>query len=215
MNHQTYEPPSLIPPAGQERTYTLLIAGVPLLLILLMAVLPQLVSDSGSTSGATSVDGAGGYSYEPPTTDSPAPDPTTAYGTDPSAATGGDDGTGFSPSPLDSQSTDDTLSTDGTQSTDGATGPADTVNRFFQAINDRDYNTAWELGGKNLDMDYDSFVSGFATTDQDEVTIQSVDGDTVSVDLLARQTDGTQKSYSGQYTVVDGVITHASMTSAG
>ncbi|MEU6771096.1 hypothetical protein [Streptomyces sp. NPDC046759] len=208
MNH-THEPPSLIPAPGQERTYTLVIAGVPLLLILLMAVLPHLVSGGTDASGTTSVDGQGGYSSLPPLTDTPTPDTSTAYGTDPSTPVGGDS-TDLFPSPLDTEATDDS-----TPGTDGATGPADTVTRFFDAINMRDFQTAWELGGKNLDASYDSFESGFATTEHDEVTIESVDGDTVSVNLAAQQTDGTEQSYSGQYTVVDGVITHATMTSAG
>jgi hypothetical protein len=217
MNH-TYEPPSLIPATGQERTYALLIASVPLLLILLGVVVPESASGGGSAPAATSLDGQGGYTYAPPTTDSPAPDPSTAYGTAPSLPAGSGDTTYPTPNPLATDATngtDSTVSSGSTASADSATGPADTVNNFFKAINDRDYRTAWDLGGKNLDANYDSFVSGFATTEQDDFTIASVDGDTVSVDLTARQTDGTQKSYTGQYTVVDGVITHASMTSAG
>ncbi|AOR32420.1 hypothetical protein BFF78_16300 [Streptomyces fodineus] len=217
MNH-TYEPPSLIPAVGQERTYALLIASVPLLLILLVAVVPQLASGDGSAPAATSLDGQGGYSYTPPTTDSPAPDPSTAYGTVPSLPAGSGDTTYPTPNPLDTEVTnspESTGSSDSTASTNSAAGPADTVSSFFKAINDRDYQTAWDLGGKNLDMNYDSFVSGFATTERDDFTIGSVDGDTVSVSLTARQTDGTERSYTGQYTVVDGVITHASMTSAG
>ncbi|MGW3207312.1 hypothetical protein [Streptomyces sp. NPDC001135] len=222
MNH-TYEPPSLIPTAGQERTYALVIAGVPLLMILLMAVLPLVAPGGGNASGATPVDGQGGYNYAPPPTDPPAPDTPTAYGTDPSTPLGGNDGTDLSPTPLDSESTqstegngtDGTVGTDGTDSPDSSTGPGKTVNDFFDAINRRDFKTAWALGGKNLDRDYDSFVAGFDTTQHDDVTVESVDGDTVSVDLNAQQTDGTQKSYTGRYTVVDGVITHASMTSAG
>ncbi|MEU2711119.1 hypothetical protein [Streptomyces sp. NPDC007205] len=217
MNH-TYEPPSLIPAPGQERTYALVIAGLPLLLILLMAVLPLLVPGGGNASGATSADGQGGYNYAPPPRDPPAPDTSTAYGTDPSTPVGGGDSTDLSPTPLDGESTpstDGTDGTDGTGSADSTTGPGKTVNDFFDAINRRDFKTAWALGGKNLDMGYESFVAGFDTTEHDDVVVESVDGDTVSVNLNAQQTDGTQKSYTGQYTVVDGVITHASMTSAG
>ncbi|MER6024730.1 hypothetical protein [Streptomyces sp. NPDC001851] len=219
MNH-TYEPPSLIPAPGEERTYALVIAGVPLLLILLMAVLPLLASGGGNASGATSADGQGGYTYTPPPADPPAPDTSTAYGTEPSTPLGGDDSTGLSPTPLDESapSTDGTGSPDSTDSSgsaDSSTGPGKTVNDFFDAINRRDFKTAWALGGKNLDRDYDSFVAGFDTTEHDDVFIESVDGGTVSVNLNAQQSDGTQKSFTGQYTVVDGVITHASMTSAG
>ncbi|MGW2423539.1 hypothetical protein ACWC0C_30530 [Streptomyces sp. NPDC001709] len=211
MNH-SYEPPGLLPAEGQERTYALAIAGAPLLLILLMVFMLHLASGEDSAAGATSVTGQGGYSYEPQPTDSWTPDTSTAYGTEPSAPTAGDDATDLYPSTLDTQSTDTTPSTD---STDGTTGPAATVTRFFDAINAHDFQTAWELGGKNLDESYDAFQSGFATTEHDEVTVESVEGDTVSVSLVAQQTDGTEKSFSGQYTVADGVITHATMASAG
>ncbi|WEO95587.1 hypothetical protein A6P39_017020 [Streptomyces sp. FXJ1.172] len=222
MNH-TYKPPSLLPAAGQERTYALIIAGVPLLLILLTGVLPQLGSGSGGSTG-TSVTGSGGYSYQPSLTDPAAPGisapdistpdisttaTSTTYGTDPQAPAPGTEATGLSPSPADTQATDSA------SGTPGAGDPASTVTRYFAAINNRDFHTAWDLGGKNLDSSYSSFVSGFEGTERDDVTVGTVDGTAVSVSLVAQQTDGTQKSYSGRYTVVDGVITAASITPAG
>ncbi|MFB7504804.1 hypothetical protein [Streptomyces broussonetiae] len=222
MNH-TYKPPSLLPAAGQERTYALIIAGVPLLLILLTGVLPQLHSGSGGSTGAA-VSGNGGYSYQPSLTD-PAtpdtstpdtsasdistPDTSTTYGTAPQTPTSGSDATGLSPGPAGSPATD------GATGTDGATDPASTVKGYFAAINSRDFHAAWDLGGKNLDSSYSSFVAGFEGTEHDDVTVESVDGTTVSVSLVARQSDGTQKSYSGRYTVADGTITSASITPAG
>ncbi|QTE01526.1 hypothetical protein [Streptomyces cyanogenus] len=216
MNH-TYEPPSLLPAGGRERTYALLIGGVPFLLILLMGIASHLDTESGSGPGTPPLDGggysgssysggySGGYSgdYDPSSSNTPAPDISTAYET-PTWA------------PTDSAEPTDTASDPAvTASTEAADGPAGTVTRFFDAINQRDFATAWDLGGKNLDASYTSFVSGFATTERDDVTIASVQGDTVWVQLLARQTDGTQKSYSGRYTVADGVITDASMTPTG
>ncbi|MFI9248109.1 hypothetical protein ACIGXF_37370 [Streptomyces sp. NPDC053086] len=215
MNH-TYEPPSLLPSGGRERTYALIIGGVPFLLILLMAIVPHVGSEDGSGSGAPSFDGNGGYSggysggYDPSTADAPAPDASTAYyTTEPSDPSYGADATDTAPIPTD------TASAASTEATDGTTGPEGTVNRFFEAINERDYQTAWDLGGKNLDVSYTSFVSGYATTARDDVTVDSVQGEAVWVHLLAQQTDGTQKSYSGRYTVVDGVITGASMSPTG
>ncbi|MEU3828397.1 hypothetical protein AB0F36_24235 [Streptomyces sp. NPDC029080] len=213
MNH-TYEPPSLLPAGGRERTYALLIGGVPFLLILLMGIVPHLDPDDGGGSGVPSYDGRGGYSggysggYDLSTPDVPTPDASTAYyTTEPSEPAYGTDATDTAAVPTD---------TAGTEPSDGTTtGPDGTVDRFFDAINERDYQTAWDLGGRNLDVSYSSFVSGYATTERDEVTVDSVDGETVWVHLLARQTDGTQKSYSGRYTVVDGVITGASMTPTG
>ncbi|MGW2031925.1 hypothetical protein [Streptomyces sp. NPDC001811] len=211
MNH-TYEPPSLLPAGGRERTYALLIGGVPFLLILLTGIASHLGSQDGGGPGTPSVYGSGysgGYSdgYSggsgPSSPDTPAPDTSTAYETPTWPSTDGADPTDTASSPA------------GTESTETADSPAGTVTRFFEAINERDYQTAWDLGGKNLDASYTSFVSGFATTERDDVTIESARGETVWVDLLARQTDGTQKSYSGRYTVVDGVITDASMNPTG
>ncbi|MEV5170301.1 hypothetical protein AB0L10_04220 [Streptomyces flaveolus] len=214
MNH-TYEPPSLLPAGGRERTYALLIGGVPFLLILLMGIASHLGSEDGGGPGTPSIDGSGysgGYSdgYSggsgPSSPDTPAPDTSTAYETPTWSSTDSADPTDTASSPAGTEST---------ESTEAADSPAGTVTRFFEAINERDYQTAWDLGGKNLDASYTSFVSGFAGTERDDVTIESVQGETVWVDLLARQTDGTQKSYSGRYTVVDGVITEASMNPTG
>ncbi|POX60742.1 hypothetical protein C3492_25645 [Streptomyces sp. Ru62] len=204
MNH-TYEPPSLLPAGGRERTYALLIGGVPFLLILLMGIAPHLGPEddagySGGYSDGYSSGYSGGYDPSPAT---PAPDTSTAYETPTWASTDSADPTDTASAPA------------GTESPEASDSPSGTVTSFFEAINERDYRTAWDLGGKNLDASYSSFVSGFATTERDDVTIESVQGDTVWVDLLARQTDGTQKSYSGRYTVVDGVITDASMTPTG
>ncbi|MEV5144874.1 hypothetical protein [Streptomyces sp. NPDC052727] len=205
MNH-TYEPPSLLPAGGRERTYALLIGGVPFLLILLMGIAPHLGSeDGGGNSGGYSDDYSSGYSggYGSSSPDTPAPDTSTAYETPTWASTDSAEPTDTASSPA------------GTESAEATDGPAGTVTRFFEAINEQDFQTAWDLGGKNLDASYTSFVSGFATTERDDVTIESVQGGTVWVDLLAVQTDGTRKSYSGRYTVVDGVITDASMTPTG
>jgi hypothetical protein len=222
MNH-TYKPLGLLPAAGQERTYALIIAGVPLLLILLTAVLPHLASDGGGSAPGT-VTGNGGYSYQPSVPDPVTPATSTTSTTYGAESTGGTDATGLCPSPADTQNPVGTQNPTGTQSptgtdstttgTAGAADPGATVQRYFAAINNHDFKTAWDLGGKNLDSSYSSFVAGFAGTAQDTVSVASVQGTTVSVSLLAQQTDGTQKSYSGRYTVVDGVITNASVTPA-
>jgi hypothetical protein len=68
------------------------------------------------------------------------------------------------------------------------------------------YARAWRLGGRNTGHTYHAFVSGFAGTAHDTVTIQSVSGDVVTAQLAAQQTDGTVKTYRGSYTVKGGVI---------
>jgi hypothetical protein len=83
------------------------------------------------------------------------------------------------------------------------------VRRFYAAINDGDYQTAWALGGKNLgNRSYDAFAAGFADTDQDDLSIVRVRGQLVDVRLVASQDGGTrQTTYAGTYRVVDGQIT--------
>ncbi|WUJ83729.1 protein kinase [Streptomyces sp. NBC_00377] len=90
-----------------------------------------------------------------------------------------------------------------------ATPPQRVVEGYFAAINAGDYARAWDLGGKNLGGSYDSFVEGFADTVSDTVTIESVSGDTVAMQLDALQTDGTHQLFAGTYTVRDGTIVAA------
>jgi tRNA A-37 threonylcarbamoyl transferase component Bud32 len=84
---------------------------------------------------------------------------------------------------------------------------AATVRAYYAAINHHRYARAWRLGGRNTGQTYHAFVSGFAGTAHDAVTIQSVSGDVVTAQLAAQQTDGTVKTYRGSYTVAGGVIT--------
>jgi serine/threonine-protein kinase len=84
---------------------------------------------------------------------------------------------------------------------------AATVRAYYSAINHQRYARAWRLGGRNTGSTYQNFVSGFATTAHDGVTIQSVSGDVVTAQVVAEQTDGTVKTYQGTYTVNNGVIT--------
>jgi hypothetical protein len=89
----------------------------------------------------------------------------------------------------------------------GPPSPAVTVQSYFSAINDHDYQRAWALGGKNTGQSYASFVQGFDETADDNVTILSVTGGVVTVRLDATQTNGTVKHFHGTYTVSNGVIT--------
>ena len=84
---------------------------------------------------------------------------------------------------------------------------AATVRAYYAAINHHRYARAWRLGGRNTGQTYHAFVSGFAGTAHDTVTIQSVSGDVVAAQLAAQQRDGTVKTYRGSYTVAGGVIT--------
>ncbi|GLZ42531.1 hypothetical protein [Actinokineospora sp. NBRC 105648] len=95
------------------------------------------------------------------------------------------------------------------------TGPTAVVRAYFDAINARDYRRAWDIGGKNTGKPYADFAAGFATTDHDVITIQSVNGPTVTATLTAHQTDGTQKTFQGTYTVTGDTITRFEVRATG
>jgi hypothetical protein len=95
------------------------------------------------------------------------------------------------------------------------TTPASVVRAFVAAINARDYQRAWLLGGDHLTPSYDQFVAGFASTASDTVTVGPTSGSIVGVLLTAVQTDGTTKFYSGTYTVTGGVITGSNIQQTG
>lgn len=83
------------------------------------------------------------------------------------------------------------------------------VEGYFAAINARDYPTAWALGGRNLVGSYQDFVNGLAGTLQDTLSVVSVQGQSVRIELDAEQTDGSHRYYAGTYTVSGGVIVAA------
>jgi hypothetical protein len=97
-----------------------------------------------------------------------------------------------------------------TAAPEAAAGPKDTVRAYFDAINQRDYQKAWALGGKNTTSSYSDFVSGFKTTEMVDVNILDLSGDTSSAVVTARLTtlekDGSSKTFQGEYTVKNGVI---------
>ena len=102
-----------------------------------------------------------------------------------------------------------TSASSGTPTTAAPPGPAATVQAYIAAINQHNYPRAWDLGGKNTGQSYNAFASGFNGTASDQLTIVSVSGDVVTVQLAAMQTDGSVDDYQGTYTVVDGVITQS------
>jgi hypothetical protein len=92
-----------------------------------------------------------------------------------------------------------------------ATGPAAVVLAAYADINRHDYQGAYNLGLAQNGQSYSTFAQGYSTTQSDTVTVTGVSGDVVSVSLLAVSTDGTQRTYSGTYTVSGGSITGASL----
>jgi len=88
------------------------------------------------------------------------------------------------------------------------------VMQFYQDLSNHDYADAWSLGGGNIGgSDYNGWAAGYATTASITVTSYGTWSDgTVWADISALQTDGTTRTYSGTYTVANGVIVSASIT---
>jgi hypothetical protein len=95
------------------------------------------------------------------------------------------------------------------------TNPTAVVLQYYQDISDHDYQAAWAIGGDNLNggSGYDSWVAGYDTTAYVNVTAYGTYSDgTVWTTLTAGQTDGSVRTYSGTYTVSNGVIVSASIS---
>ncbi|MGY5050393.1 hypothetical protein ACWDE0_33065 [Streptomyces sp. 900105755] len=218
----SYQAPGLIPPGGPARTWGLAVIATPLLLALLLALIGGLAGGSSGSSSGTGYD-SGLFGSGTSGSDTSGSDGGGTAGTDDQPAY--TDPATASAWPYGDTATPGTNTTDGyygdptdtATATPGAspTAPGDVVTAYFAAISSHDYETAWALGGKNLDSSYDSFVSGYSTTEQDTVTVESVAGDQVQVTIEALQTDGTTKSYDATYTVQDGAITSGTATQTG
>ncbi|MEW2518884.1 hypothetical protein [Actinacidiphila alni] len=220
-----YRGVGLIPAAGAPRTWGLTVIAVPLLLIVVLGLVGAGSGGSGSGAGAGSPwsggtagndDGtrSGGLlpSWTPPSAE--VQDTATA---DPATETPGS--LFGDPSAPDADAGTDTGAATETGTATPADDPRAVVAAYFDAINNRDWPTAWRLGGQNLDSDYDTFVRGYATTEHDTVSVVSVEpatgGQVVRLTLDATQTDGTTQSYDAAYTVSDGVIVSGTATPAG
>src|SRR5262249_44983881 len=80
------------------------------------------------------------------------------------------------------------------------------VDQFYQDLNARNYQAAWQLGGRNLSggAGYRTWAAGYATTASTSASTVQNTGGTVSATITAAQTDGTVKTYAGTYTVANG-----------
>lgn len=169
---------------GQVRNLAMALIAIPIPVILVFAFWPQ--------PSPPDFDGGGGFPTPMPTSQSSqSTEPETyvdTYTTAPPARYT----TEFSPPPLPAR-------------------PDDTVQAYYKAINEADFQTAWYLGGKNLSSDFQTFTDSFTGLDREYVTIDSVQGDTVIAHLYDTKVDGTSHDYTGTYTVSDGVIVSADL----
>jgi hypothetical protein len=190
--------------AGPGRLAALLIVGIPLVILVVIAL---------KTAGG------GGNSYDGlPPSGSIQP----AVGTTPDSQTSGQ-GTGvvYSPTPASSAggavpteavsttSSPSSPSPSVSSATSAADGPAATVQDAYNDIDSGNYRGAFSLGLAESGQSYAEFAAGYQNTASVTLTIVSVHGDTVAVQMMSVQADGTQDTYSGTYTVAGGRITHA------
>ncbi|MBV7256644.1 hypothetical protein KCG44_07580 [Pacificimonas sp. WHA3] len=94
-----------------------------------------------------------------------------------------------------------------------ATGPKAVIKAYYDAISQRDFDTAWQLWGQDPKADPDAFqtfMRGFAETELTAVEIgEMIDVGikddfavvTVPVNVEDLMSDGTGRSYSGVYTL--------------
>ncbi|WP_149030324.1 hypothetical protein [Kitasatospora sp. MBT66] len=236
-----HPPPSLLPPPGNIRTGVLAVAGGSLAVLVLLIGLGGGISfgtdDGGGIDGSRLTGapaGGSGWWDEPPTpsrtvptatrTRTPSATPTATITRTPSVSSSVSPSSSWfdgEPSPSPSRSGSATATTTATATptatptTTGPTRPDAVLSAYFTAVNTGAFRTAWQLGGRNLAGDYDTFVAGFDETISTIVTVLSVDGAAVTATLEARQTDGTVRHFRGVYTVTDGAITRATVTRTG
>jgi hypothetical protein len=88
--------------------------------------------------------------------------------------------------------------------------PAVVVREYFAAINRRDWQQVWDLGGKNLGRgpyaSYRGMISAYRDAIRDALTEIAVSRDSVTGQFLAYQTGNVIQPYRFELTVRDGVI---------
>ncbi len=95
--------------------------------------------------------------------------------------------------------------------------PKAVVLAFYDAVNARDYDRAWALGGKNLGKHPNaaSLGKGYKNTISSDIAVDSVDGNTVNIRLWATEQTPNGKQlaqFSGFYTVENGMIVKGKLT---
>ena len=94
--------------------------------------------------------------------------------------------------------------------------PTAVLTQYDDAINNHDSRTAYGLNSYvRSTKTFAEFKAGFAGTQHDTITITGVNGDVVSFNLTAAQTDGSVKTYQGSYTIRSGQIVGANVTQTG
>ena len=96
------------------------------------------------------------------------------------------------------------------------------VAQYYQDVSDQDWAAAWAIGGNNLAAENGQteaqWIAGYQdTTAPDGITVTAAsnyNATTVYATISAVQLDGAVNTYSGTYTVINGVITSAEIESS-
>jgi restriction system protein len=92
----------------------------------------------------------------------------------------------------------------------GVPSPGSVAREFYVAINRRDWQEVWQLGGKNLGSgpyaSYSGMISGYQLTERDVLTAVRTSGDSVTGRFFAYESTGTVQTYSFSYIVRGGTI---------
>ena len=170
---------------GTPRKLASAVGGLTTLLILAAVLYGVYSSNRPADNGLPYSGGSGGSGYPYATTaSSPIPNPPAE--------------------PTTAEALDSVVAT--TIATSQASGPAEVVEAYVAAINRQDYQTAWQLGGDHLGESYAAYADSYSDTAEDDVTIEAVTGNTVVASLVAMNIDGTEQTFTGTYTVQNGVI---------
>jgi hypothetical protein len=87
--------------------------------------------------------------------------------------------------------------------------PRAVVVAYVAAINARDWQRVWRLGGDRLSPSYHAMVTGYAATVRDEIRSIRVTGDQVTVQIRGYRRHARTLNYRIDFTVRDGVIAAA------
>lgn len=182
-------------PVPSARPYRII--GIVLILVVVLTLVASL--------GATVLGRTLNQSSAPVATPTPTPSPPNATSISAPATTSAPETT--TPRPPE---------TTGPPAPPPPTPPSRIVEAYYDAINARDYPAAWALvGGSRFGQTYDEFAAGFADTAHAALTITGVDGDTVTVKLVATHSDGSTHTYQGTYTIRGGRIVEGHLRQVG
>jgi hypothetical protein len=95
------------------------------------------------------------------------------------------------------------------------TDPWAVVSAYYGDIETGDFSQAWSLLSSSMQDQlgpYSGWAAGYTCTSGDSISENYESGDTVSVDIVSSQCDGSTQTYSGTYTVDDGKIVSASIS---